>query len=147
MRPLILDTVVKLLQRATGPEIIFEGSRLAGDPAKSGHFLKDDCPTPEGTDDQQNDYRLYDDVGLEKKFPGRQAVGDGSSPYFHGGEEFVFHRSGTSSDLLRFVMQVFKRGAETGRKSRRRSTLVNTSEAQFRIHQQLTLLKHALLRF
>ena len=129
MRRLILDAVVKLLQRATGPEIIFEDCCLPGDSAKLCHFLEDDCPTPEGPDDQLNNYRLNNDVGLKKELPGRHAVGYGSSPYFHGGEEFVFHRSGTSSGLLRSIVQTFEHSAETRRKSSRCAALTNTSEA------------------
>ena len=70
------NQIVKIFERATRPEHLFEIARFCFDPTNTTHLVEDDRPTPNGGPDKENEDQLDDDVCVQNETEDGEVSGD-----------------------------------------------------------------------
>ena len=78
IRRAVRDTVVELLERATGPEGFLELAGLFTETADADDLVEDDRPAPDRCHEQEDHDTLDNPVGLQEQRPDREVMGDGA---------------------------------------------------------------------
>jgi hypothetical protein len=100
----VAGPVIELIDGAAGPERFLKPIRQAIEPAQADQLFKDDRPTPDRGEEEQDHHRLDHPVGIQKQRPRGKTMGRG------GGAAKGQGFNGLAFHLVNFGPYLFRSG-------------------------------------